>query len=400
MIDAADLRPNWAEINLDHIAHNVRLLRGRTAPGARFMAVVKADGYGHGAAEVARTALENGAEWLAVAIVDEGVLLRREGFAAPILVLGYTPPEQAERAVAHDLTLTVYRRDLAEALARAASAAGKTARVHVKIDTGMGRIGLPPGPEAVEFIASLSDLPNLAVEGLFTHFAVADSLDQSYTWEQFSRFRRVIDDLERRGIQIPIKHAANSAAIIALPETHLDLVRAGIAMYGLAPSSEVGNGIGLRPAMEWKTRIAHLKRIPPGTSVSYGRKYVAEAETVVATLPAGYADGYSRAWSSRGTVLVGGRRVPVIGRVCMDQTMIALPPDLEARVGDEVVLMGRQGEAAVTADELAEGLGTINYEITCLVGKRVPRVYLKNGQALKIVSLTGLICCSWQDQSI
>lgn len=389
MVDPTNLRPTWAEVNLDNIAYNVRLLRGRTAPGARFMAVVKADGYGHGAVQVAGTALKNGADWLAVAIIDEGILLRREGFTAPILVLGYTPPEQAGRGVAHDLTLTVYRRDLAEALARAGSAAGKTARVHVKVDTGMGRIGLEPEREAVEFIASLSDLPNLEVEGLFTHFAVADSLDKSFTREQFSRFRRLIDDLEKRGIHIPVKHAANSAAIIDLPETHLDMVRAGIAMYGLAPSSEVGTDIGLRPAMEWKTRIAHVKKISPGTSVSYGRKYVAEEETVVATLPVGYADGYSRAWSNRGTVIVGGRRAPVIGRVCMDQTMIALPPDTAAAVGDEVVLMGRQGEAAVTADDLAEGLGTINYEITCLVGKRVPRVYIKNGRTLKILSVLG-----------
>ena len=378
----------WAEIDLNAIANNVRELRRRTRPQARLMAVVKANGYGHGAAEVARTALANGAEWLGVARLPEAVALREAGLAAPMLVFGYTPPADAGRLIDYDLRQSVYSLEAARAYSTVAEARGRKIRVHLKVDTGMGRLGmLPAAPggsnpgHGVEdgFIreaTAVARLPGLEPEGIFTHFAASDSADRSYARRQLALFIEVVSALRANGLEFELRHAANSAAVIAMPESHLDLVRPGIAVYGLRPSAEIDlSGIFLKPAMVLKARIIHLKAVPAGSCISYGLTYCTPHPTVVATVPAGYADGYRRQLSSKGEMLVRGRRVPVIGRVCMDLTMLDVGAVPEARVEDEVVIFGRQGAESISADDLAHELSTINYEIVCDVTARVSRVY-------------------------
>jgi alanine racemase len=380
----------WAEVDLEAIAANVRELRRLTDPRAKLMAVVKADGYGHGACEVARAALAAGAEWLGVARLHEAVRLRESGLAAPLLVLGYTPAEDAERLVELDLRQSVYSLAAAEAYAAASRRRGGKIRVHLKVDTGMGRLGLVPaalargeagdavGEELVRTAQDIARLPGLEVEGIFTHFAASDSADKTHARGQLRLFLEVLARLKRDGLEFAVRHAANSAAVIDLPESHLDLVRPGIALYGLRPSDEVDlSRIRLTPAMALKTRIVHLKEVPAGTCVSYGMTHRTSAPTVIATIPTGYADGYRRLLSSRGEMLVGGRRVPVVGRVCMDLTMLDLGAVPSARIEDEVVIFGRQGNEAITADDLARALGTINYEIVCDLTPRVMRVYSK-----------------------
>jgi alanine racemase len=355
------------------------------------MAVVKANGYGHGAVEVARTALANGAEWLGVARLAEAVHLRQAGFGVPILVFGYTPPADAGQLIDFDLRQSVYSREAAQAYSAAASARGERIRLHLKVDTGMGRLGLvpaalsgyPPGQAVgADFIGAataIARLPGIEAEGIFTHFAASDSADASYANGQLSLFFEVLSALHAHGLEFAVRHAANSAAVITIPESHLDLVRPGIALYGLAPSHEIDLGrISLKPAMALKTRIIHLKAVPAGTRISYGLTYRTPAPTLIGTIPAGYADGYRRLFSSRGEMLVHGRRVPVLGRVCMDLTMLDLGAVPEARIEDEVVIFGRQGDESISADHLARELGTINYEIVCDVSARVPRVYLSN----------------------
>lgn len=368
-------RPVWAEVDLGAIAHNVGELIRVKDPRAKLMAVVKANGYGHGAVPVARTALAAGAEWLGVAIVAEALELRRAGLTAPVLILGFTPPEQSEAVVAADISQTVDTVEAARALSEAATRLGRSAKVHLKVDTGMGRLGVTPDDDGLAVARAIADLPGLAMEGVFTHFATADAADKGYAHRQFSRFTEFLSRLEAAGLRFRIKHAANSAALIELPETHLDLVRAGIAIYGLYPSDEVERRVDLRPAMSVKARIAHLKEVPAGTGLSYGQTFVTGHASSVATLPIGYADGYPRSLSSRGIVLVRGRRAPVIGRVCMDQCLVDVTDVPGVGPGDEVVLLGRQGDEAVTADDLARLEGTINYEVVCAITARVPRVY-------------------------
>jgi alanine racemase len=378
----------WAEIDLAAIAHNVRELRRRADPQAKVMAVVKANGYGHGAVEVARTALASGAEWLGVARLPEAIPLREAGFDGPILVFGYTPPAAAARLIDCDLRQSVYSLAAARAYSDAAAGRGRRLRVHLKVDTGMGRLGMvpaalsgkAPGPAAGEdFIreaTAIARLPGLEVEGIFTHFAAADSADTSSAERQLGIFMEVLSALRAAGLEFALRHAANSAGLIALPDSHLDLVRPGIALYGLRPSEEIDlTGVSLQPAMALKTRVIHLKSVPAGTSISYGMTYRTPAPTVIATVPAGYADGYRRSFSSRGEMLVGGRRVPVVGRVCMDLTMLDVGQVPGVRIEDEVVIFGQQGTESISADDLARALGTINSEIVCNVTARVPRVY-------------------------
>ncbi len=380
----------WAEVDLDAIAHNISTLRRLTTPPTRFMAVVKANAYGHGAVAVAWQALAAGADWLGVARLEEGVQLRQAGIRAPILVFGYTPPEAAGVLLANDLTATVYSFEIARAYSRAASATDRTLRVHLKVDTGMGRLGLRPdffslsptgkavSGNPVFEAEAIAHLPGIELEGVYTHFAAADQADdRGHTLAQLERFTDFLDHLHFAGLQIPIRHAANSAALIRLPETHLDMVRCGIALYGLYPSADVNRDhVGLRPAMTLKTRVIQVKPVPAGFHVSYGMTYTTARPTVIATVAAGYADGLSRRLSSAGQMLVGGERVPIAGRVCMDLTMLDLGPEAQAAVGDEAVVFGRQGGAQLTVDEVAEILGTINYEVVTTVGARVPRVHL------------------------
>ncbi|HIC93204.1 MAG TPA: alanine racemase, partial [Anaerolineae bacterium] len=295
----------WAEIDLDAIAHNVRQLKRHIGERVKLMAVVKANAYGHGAVPVARTALESGAERLAVNRVVEGIELRRAGIAAPILVLGYFPPWEAEAVVRHGLIPTVTEREVASALAEAAGRLGKAVPIHIKVDTGMGRFGLLP-EEVVDFVQGLADFPNLHLEGLYTHFAAADEADKSYTRRQFGIFLDVLKRLEEAGVEVPIRHAANSAATLDLPETHLDMVRCGIAIYGLYPSAEVSRSVPLRPAMSLKSRVARLRTLPAGSCISYGCTYITSSPTRVALVPVGYGDGYHRLLSNRGQVLIRG----------------------------------------------------------------------------------------------
>lgn len=370
-------RPVWAEIDLDALRGNIREIRRITNSRAQVMAVVKADAYGHGAGQVSRAALQSGAAWLGVSLLQEALELRRQGIEAPVLIFGFTPDEDAEEVVSNGISQTVFTREAALALAAAARKLGRQARVHIKIETGMGRIGFPATGETVELIARLARLPNLEIEGIYTHFASADDPGKSYAEQQFMKLQQVLKQLAARGVYIRWRHCANSPAVIELPYTHLDLVRPGIILYGLYPSPAAPRGlIALKPVMSLKARVVLVKEVAAGASIGYGCTYVARAATRIATLPLGYADGYSRLLSNKAEVLVRGRRAPVAGRVCMDQLMVDVGQIPGVKPGDEAVLIGRQGDGEVTADELADHIGTISYEIVARIGERVPRLYI------------------------
>lgn len=375
------IRPTWAEVNLDSIAHNVREFRKILPANTKIMAAVKADGYGHGAVQTARQALAAGADYLAVASVEEGVELRLAEIDAPILILGYTPPDASAEVIRWDLVQTIFLHEQVEAFMKASQDIGRPARVHVKVDTGMGRLGLQ-AEAAADFIESVAKQEQLVLEGVFSHFATADEADQAYAKEQLARWKKLMEQLEQRGIQIPLRHIANSAAAIEFPEAAYDMVRIGIALYGYYPSKDVTrSSVELRQAISLKSQIVYLKPLPKGAGVSYGATRVERDEAVIATVPVGYADGYSRLVAGKAHVLVHGQRVPVIGRICMDQLMIDVTDVDNVRIGDEVVLYGGQGESFISVDEVAEWMGTISYEVTCLLGKRVPRKYVfSNGE--------------------
>jgi len=370
---------NFAIIDLTAIAHNVAALKARLGPGTELWAVVKANAYGHGAIPVARAALEAGASRLAVARIREGVELRRAGIDAPILVMGYHLPSEAEAAVAHDLIMTVNDEVFARALDLQARDAGKRAVVHVKVDTGMGRFGRLPD-DLMPFLESLASFRHLRVEGLWTHFATADEADKTFTRQQFVLFRNAAF-LARNRFDIPILHAANSAAILDLPETYLDAARPGIAIYGLYPSDEVSADAGLRPALTLVSHVGRVRTLPPGASVSYGRTFIAQAHTRVALLPIGYGDGIHRLLSNRGQALIRGRRAPIIGRVCMDNMMVDVTHIEGVQEGDEAVLIGRQGDEAISAEEVAAWAETINYEVTTSLLPRVVRMHTSSTSA-------------------
>ena len=379
------IRPVWMEVNLDNLAYNVRQIKNNIKDPTLIMGIVKADAYGHGAAEVARVLLEEEVKRLGVAVLDEAIALRQEGIDVPILILGYTPPQLFDKVLEYRITPTLYNYQDALKLSELASKNGSSVKVHLKLDTGMGRIGMIPGQDSLDMVSNIYKLPGIIIEGIFTHFSVADEKDKTYTREQFKKFTEFVSALKERGIDIPLRHAGNSAASIDLPETHLDMVRPGVILYGLYPSDEVEKErLSLKPLATLKTVIAHVKTVPPGTSVGYGRKYISAGERVIATLPIGYADGYTRLLSGKASVLVHGVRAPLAGNICMDQCMIDVTGIEDVKVGDEVVLIGRQGDEVIPAEELASLLGTINYEIMCMIGKRVPRVYIKDGKVQKI----------------
>ena len=370
------VRPTRAEVDLAAVADNVTLACRMAGPGTAVMAVVKADAYGHGAAPVARVAIRTGVSWLGVASPEEALPLRAAGIRAPILVLGPIAPEQADLVAASALDQCVSDPAQAEALDRAARARGRVLSVHLKVDTGMGRVGVAPG-QVRATAEKIRALPCVRLRGLMTHFADAEAEDPAFAREQLRRFAEAEAGLRQAGIDRPIRHAANSAALLCLPEARLDLVRPGIMLYGYHPGGRHrSDKPGLRPSLRFRTAISQLAAVPRGASVSYGRTFVAPRDLVVATLPVGYADGWGRLLSNRGQVLIRGRRTPVIGRVCMDMTMVDVTTLPEVRVGDEAVLIGRQGEEEITADEVAEAQGTISYEVLCRIGPRVPRVYL------------------------
>jgi len=369
------MRPVWAEVNLENIKHNFREVK-RLSPNSEAMPVIKANAYGHGAVEVAKALKEEGAKRFAVAIADEGIKLREQGILEPILILGYTPPEDLERLLSYNLTPTINHRDLALAYQERVSKLKRTLTCHVKIDTGMGRIGFHH--EDLTSILEVFKQKNLEIEGVFTHFARADEKDLSFTRLQLDRFMAVLDYLKTQGIEIKYRHAANSAAIIQLPEAHLDLVRPGIMLYGEYPSQEVSqDAVILKPAITLKAKVAQVKKVPAGFPVSYGSTFVTKNTTLIVTLPLGYADGYFRLLSNRGVVLINGKRWPIAGRVCMDQLMVAVDAKEIVNPGEEAVLLGRQGGETITAMEVAGLIGTINYELLTNISARVPRVYIK-----------------------
>jgi alanine racemase len=370
----------WVEIDLAAIRHNVRRMRALT--GARVMAVVKANAYGHGAAEVSRAAAEAGADWLGVARPEEGVALRAAGLTLPILVLGDTPPAQAAEALGRDLTLTVFDFESAQAYAAAARALNRTVRTHIKVDTGMSRLGVPPAA-APQLIEAVSQLEGLQVEGCFTHFANADFPPSPHgrgaggegvlsAQAQLALFHSILNALPARP---PLLHACNSAGALAVPEARLDLVRIGIALYGLNSSADVPCPPDFRPALSWKARVSQVKVLPPGSGVSYGHEYMTTGTEAVAAVSVGYADGYRRLLHVN-EVLIRGQRAPVRGRVCMDQIIVGVSHIPGVRQGDEVTLIGRQGNESLAADDLARKWGTINYEVTCGIAARVPRIFV------------------------
>ncbi len=371
------LRPAWAEINLAAIGHNVRQFKNHLSPRTSIMAIVKADGYGHGAVEVARAAVAAGVSFLGVGLVEEAVQLRENGFDVPILILGFTPAEYAPYLCRYNLTPSVFTMEEADAFARAARNCAQELAVHIAVDTGMGRVGCFPCEKADGFIAHVAALQGLVLQGIYTHFASADLADKSFACRQLKRFNDLVCRLEAQGIHIPVKHTANSAASIDLPETHFDMVRIGISLYGLYPSAEVKrSAVKLRPVMSLKARIIFTKDVPAGTGISYASTYVADRPVRIATLPLGYGDGYPRKLSNVGQVLVKGKRAPVVGRVCMDQTMINVQDIGGVSAGDEAVLFGRQGEALLHVDEVAGWVDTINYELVTRISGRIPRVYV------------------------
>ncbi|WP_258840447.1 alanine racemase [Mechercharimyces sp. CAU 1602] len=375
-----------AEIDLDAICHNVKQFRCHLPSGTQLMAVVKADGYGHGAQPVAQAAVEAGVDWLGVAFLDEALELRRGGIKVPLLVMGYTPPVAAAIAAQEDITLMINSSEDAIAMAHVLTDLERPLSVHVKVDTGMGRMGVLVD-ETVAIMEKLSSLNKIKVSGLFTHFACSDEKDKTYTHEQAARFQRVIDQLQAERLLPPIVHAANSGAAIDLPQYAYSMVRIGISLYGYYPSPEVDRSrIALRPALTLKTKVVRVKRLPKSYGVSYGKTTTVNGKQWIATLPIGYADGFSRQLSNRGVALIGGKRVPIVGRVCMDQMMIDVSSVMPVKVGDEVVLYGNQRASSISVDEVADMLNTISYEVTSKISRRVPRIYIKEGQETQVIN--------------
>jgi len=363
-------RATQAIINLNAISANVAAVRNIIGPVRDLMAVVKADAYGHGAQRVSETALKSGATCLGVALPREGEDLRSGGIDVPILVLGLIHAKEVNKVVQSRLEQTVCTLELAEALNQAAEASSEKINIHVKVDTGMGRIGLNPH-DTIDFVQTISRFKNLHLKGIFSHLPCADNEDKTFTHRQISVFDDLIREVEASGIHIPLKHLANSAGILDFPKSHYDLVRPGIMLYGLRPSSHVGRNVRLKPAMTLKTKVAYLKQIPPDTPVSYGHTFCSSKEMRIATLPLGYGDGYSRGLSNRAYAMIRNRQAPLVGRVCMDMCMFDVTDIENLQAGDDAVLFGEKP----TVDELADQLDTINYEIVCSIGKRVPRIY-------------------------
>jgi len=378
------MRQVWAEIDLDAAKFNIRNIK-KLVKDKEIIAVVKADAYGHGAIDLAPVFIKNGASKLAVAIITEALELIENNIKAPIMILGYTPLDYADVLIKNYIEQTVYDLEYAKRLSEIALSLGKKAKIHIAIDTGMGRIGFLPRAETIKIIEEISKLKGITIEGLFTHFATSDEEDKEYTYEQFSKLKEIAKRLEEIGINIPIKHASNSGAIMDFPETYLDGVRAGIILYGYYPSEEVNKeNLELKNVMTVKTMVCHVKELDKDMYVSYGRTFKTNRKSIIATLPIGYGDGYSRLLSGKAKVIINGKLAPVVGRICMDQCMIDVTDAGEVKVGDEVIILGSHGNLKFNADDMAEAMGTINYEILCMIKERIPRVYMKNGKVVSV----------------
>ena len=377
----------YAQIDLDALKYNVDGIKRCKADGAMLMGVIKADAYGHGAKVFAHELEEMGFDWFAVATVDEGIELRRDGIQKPILVLGYSCEAQYPDMVRWHITPTIYSYDMAKAFDRAAGAVGKTADIHIKIDTGMSRIGFLPGKESLDEIKKICGLKNLRIQGMFTHFACADMRDKTHVNGQIDKFHEMIKAVRECEIPVEIFHCSNSASIMELQTEHMNMVRAGIILYGLYPSHETAEErLPLKPVMSLYSHVVHVKEVEAGVTVGYGATYVTKGPTKIATIPVGYADGYPRILSNRASVLIHGQRAPIIGRICMDQFMVDVTHIPEVFEGDVVTLIGRDGQEMLSVEEISEMAGSFNYEFVCDISRRVPRVYIKNGKPVGIVN--------------
>ena len=367
----------WAEIDLNALKNNIRNIKSHVGENTKVMAIVKADAYGHGAIPTSKALISGGADCLGVAFIDEAEQIRNAGITCPILLLGYTAEEDIKRAVELDITPTVFGISAAEKISQEAKKAGKTVKIHIKIDSGMNRIGFVCNEKSVNEIARISRLENIEIEGIFTHFSCADEADRGYTDSQAKKFISLVKRLEEKGVNIPIKHACNSAGIVVFPEYHFDMVRAGIITYGMSPSEYVDiSQLGLKPALTFKSTVSRVQEISPGEKISYGGTFVSEKNMKIATVPIGYADGYLRSLSDKACMLVNGQPAKVVGRICMDQCIIDVTNVNNIKVEDEVVVAGGEKDSPVSFDRLAALAGTINYELFCLIGKRVPRIYI------------------------
>lgn len=375
----------WAEVDLDAIRANIITMKNCVPNGKKLLAVIKANAYGHGAIELARE-LDDLADYYGVACIDEAIELRRANIAKPILILGYTDQSYYQELVTYGITQTVFSYEQAKALSQVAGAMGKTAIIHIKLDTGMNRIGYPCNEESVQEICRICELTNLKIEGVFTHYYKADAKDKTEAMQQLQKYTDMLNRLEERGVTFAIRHISNSAGIMEMPNEQYDMVRSGISTYGLYPSEEMDKSCVLKPAMAMKSRITNVKRVPAGESIGYGATYTLDRERVIATVGVGYADGYPRALSNQGRMLVKGQYVPIVGRVCMDQTMIDVTDVSAISVGDEVVLFGSQGENLLSVEELAEMSASFNYEFVCDVNRRVPRVYYRGGNKVFVTN--------------
>lgn len=373
----------YAEIDMDAIVNNAVQISQRINPNTGIMAVIKTDGYGHGCVPIAkRLETYDFIHGFALATVEEAMILRSAGISKPMLILGYTFPYSYRQLIKQDIRITVFREDMLEAISTAALAEGKNACVHIKVDTGMGRIGIAPDASGLQFIKKVMEMPGIVVEGIFTHFAKADETDKSATLKQLEIFEDFVKETEEQTkLHIPIKHCSNSAAVIELPQANMDLVRPGIILYGLWPSAEVNRDIiSVQPALSLYSHVIFVKELHPGQSVSYGGTFTADAEMRIATIPVGYGDGYPRTLSGKGYVLIRGRRAPILGRVCMDQFMVDVTHIPQVCEGDRVTLIGSDGAETITAEQLGELSGRLNYELVCDLGRRIPRVYMQSGR--------------------
>ena len=378
------IRPVWAEVNLDNIINNICEIK-KNINGEEIIAVVKANAYGHGAIDIAPILVENGADRLAVAMLSEALELREAGIKVPILILGYTDVTFAEMLINNDIEQTVYSLDYAKELSKKAEALGKIAKIHIAVDTGMGRIGFLPSKKSVEEVVEISKLHNLNITGVFTHFSNADEEDKSYAHNQINKFNLFIKDLEEREINLGIKHISNSASIIDIEDAHYNAIRPGIILYGYYPSEYINKEkLKLMPALSLKCQVIHVKELKKGEYIGYGRTFRTERDSIIATLPIGYADGYIRGLYKKANVIVNGKLAPVVGRICMDQCMVDITDVGPVKVGDEVILLGEDNGLKNNADDMAKLLDTINYEILCMIGRRVPRVYIKNGKKIDV----------------
>lgn len=381
------VKRTWAEISLNAIEHNYNVIRNKVSDDTKVCCVIKADGYGHGAVELSQIYEKLGADFFAVSNIDEGIEIRKSGSKLPIVILGYTPVSEAENLAEYDISQAVFSLEYAKELSEKCVEEDCICKMHIKVDSGMSRIGFmcqefPRDEYSIEEICEACCLPNLEVEGLFTHFCVSDedAEGREFTNKQYENFIHVRDSLKKRGVDISVVHCSNSGAIEDYPETCCDMVRAGIILYGLAPSSKLADRLDLVPAMTLKTVVAFVKEVQKGATISYGRTFTADRKMKIATVPIGYADGFIRQNAKDGYMMVNGKKAKIVGRICMDQTMLDVTDIEDVKTGDEVVVFGTGENGEPTADSLAENTGTINYETVCLVGKRVPRIYIKDGK--------------------